>query len=57
MLSHRTEFDAAATDVSEIFISPPEADHGSGSGNYEAVVLSEEPVETVRFRVSAAGRS
>jgi predicted Zn finger-like uncharacterized protein len=36
------EFDAAATDVSEIFISPPEAEHDTGSGNYEAVVLSEE---------------
>jgi predicted Zn finger-like uncharacterized protein len=36
------EFDAAATDVSEIFISPPEAEHDTGSGNYEAVVLGEE---------------
>src|SRR5688572_24234295 len=36
------EFDAAATDVSEIFISPPEAEHDTGSGNYEAVVLSED---------------
>ncbi|MBC8024731.1 MAG: DUF3426 domain-containing protein [Steroidobacteraceae bacterium] len=36
------EFDASATDVSEIFISPPEAEHDTGSGNYEAVVLSEE---------------
>jgi hypothetical protein len=43
------EFDATATDVSEIFISPPEAEHDTGSGNYEAVVLAEEadapPVE------------
>ena len=36
------EFDAAATDVSEIFISPQEAEHDTGSGNYEAVVLAEE---------------
>ena len=33
------EFDAAATDVSEIFIPPSDAEHGTGSGNYEAVVL------------------
>ena len=37
------EFDAVATDVSEIFISPPDAEHDTGSGNYEAVVLAEEP--------------
>jgi predicted Zn finger-like uncharacterized protein len=37
------EFDAAATDVSDIFISPSEAEHDTGSGNYEAVVLAEEP--------------
>jgi predicted Zn finger-like uncharacterized protein len=37
------EFDASATDVSEIFISPPEAEHDTGSGNYEAVVLQVEP--------------
>jgi predicted Zn finger-like uncharacterized protein len=36
------EFDASATDVSEIFIPPPEAEHDTGSGSYEAVVLSEE---------------
>jgi predicted Zn finger-like uncharacterized protein len=36
------EFDAAATDVSEIFISPSEAEQ-TGSGTYEAVVLGEEP--------------
>lgn len=36
------EFDAAATDVSEIFIPPPDDDEGSG--NYEAVVLQEEPI-------------
>jgi predicted Zn finger-like uncharacterized protein len=36
------EFDATSTDVSEIFIPPPEAEHDTGSGNYEAVVLSEE---------------
>ncbi|HUQ09915.1 MAG TPA: zinc-ribbon and DUF3426 domain-containing protein [Steroidobacteraceae bacterium] len=36
------EFDAAATDVSEIFISPSEAEHDTGSGNYEAVVLGDE---------------
>ena len=35
------EFDAAATDVSEIFISPAEAEQ-SGSGTYESVVLGEE---------------
>lgn len=37
------EFDDTATDVSEIFISPSQAEHDSGSGNYEAVVLAEEP--------------
>jgi len=36
------EFDAAATDVSEIFISPSEAENGTTSGNFEAVVLGEE---------------
>jgi predicted Zn finger-like uncharacterized protein len=36
------EFDAAATDVSEIFISADEAEHDTASGNYEAVVLGEE---------------
>jgi predicted Zn finger-like uncharacterized protein len=39
------EFDAAATDVSEIFVSPTEAEHGAGSGNYEAVVLGDEASE------------
>jgi predicted Zn finger-like uncharacterized protein len=43
------EFDARATDVSEIFISPPLAEHDTGSGSYEAIVLAEEsdaaPVE------------
>jgi predicted Zn finger-like uncharacterized protein len=38
------EFDAAATDVSDIFISPSEAEHDTGSGSYEAVVLAEESV-------------
>src|SRR5690349_12486659 len=33
------EFDAAATDVSEIFISPSDDEHDTASGNYEAVVL------------------
>jgi len=37
------EFDATATDVSEIFISPSDEEHDSGSGNYEAVVLQVEP--------------
>jgi len=37
------EFDATATDVSEIFISPSEAEHDTGSGSYEAVVLAVEP--------------
>jgi hypothetical protein len=37
------EFDAAATDVSEIFISPDDAEVGTGSGSFEAVVLGEEP--------------
>jgi predicted Zn finger-like uncharacterized protein len=37
------EFDATATDVSEIFISPSDAEHDSGSGNYEAVVLAVDP--------------
>ena len=36
------EFDATATDVSEIFISPSQAEHDTGSGSYEAVVLAEE---------------
>jgi len=40
------EFDATATDVSEIFISPPEAEHDTASGNYEAVVLAVEPQAT-----------
>ena len=35
------EFDASSTDVSEIFIEPPA--EGEGSGNYETVVLGEEP--------------
>jgi predicted Zn finger-like uncharacterized protein len=35
------EFDATATDVSEIFISPTEAEQ-SGSGTYESVVLGDE---------------
>jgi hypothetical protein len=37
------EFDAAATDVSEIFISPSDAEHDTASGNYEAVVLQIDP--------------
>jgi predicted Zn finger-like uncharacterized protein len=37
------EFDPIATDVSEIFIQPMEAEHDTGSGSYEAVVLAEEP--------------
>ncbi len=37
------EFDDAATDVSEIFISPSQEDYDTGSGSYEAVVLSVEP--------------
>jgi predicted Zn finger-like uncharacterized protein len=37
------EFDAAATDVSEIFISADETEHDTGSGTYEEVVLAEEP--------------
>lgn len=37
------EFDAIATDVSEIFITPSEAEHDTGSGSYESVVLGEEP--------------
>jgi predicted Zn finger-like uncharacterized protein len=36
------EFDGSSTDVSDIFIPPPEAEHDTGSGNYEAVVLAEE---------------
>ncbi len=35
------EFDAAATDVSEIFISPSDAEQ-NGSGTFETVVLAEE---------------
>ena len=37
------EFDAAATDVSDIFVSPSQDEHDTGSGNYEAVVLEVEP--------------
>jgi hypothetical protein len=37
------EFDAAATDVSEIFIAPQDAEHDTGTGTYEEVVLAEEP--------------
>jgi predicted Zn finger-like uncharacterized protein len=36
------EFDAAATDVSDIFISPSEVEHDTVSGNYEAVVLGDD---------------
>lgn len=36
------EFDPAATDVSQIFISPTGNDHDTSSGNYEAVILGEE---------------
>ncbi len=44
------EFDAASTDVSEIFIEPPV--DGEGSGNFETVVLAEEtpaeiPIELI----------
>ena len=37
------EFDAAATDVSDIFVSPSDVEHDTGSGTFEEVVLSEEP--------------
>jgi predicted Zn finger-like uncharacterized protein len=37
------EFDDTSTDVSEIFISPSQAEHDTHSGSYEAVVLAEEP--------------
>ena len=41
------EFDATSTDVSEIFVSPSEAEHDTGSGTFESVVLGEEaPQET-----------
>ena len=36
------EFDDTATDVSEIFISPSQAEHDTTSGSYEAVVMGEE---------------
>lgn len=36
------EFDDTSTDVSEIFVAP-EAERGTGSGSYEAVVLAVEP--------------
>ena len=36
------EFDATATDVSEIFVSPSQDEHDTGSGSYEAVVLEVE---------------
>lgn len=39
------EFDATATDVSEIFVSPSQAEHDTGSGSYEAVVLGVDPPE------------
>jgi hypothetical protein len=52
------EFDASATDVSEIFIPPPEAEHDTGSGNYEAVVLSEEPeAALIEAAIEAANES
>jgi predicted Zn finger-like uncharacterized protein len=41
------EFDAAATDVSEIFVSPSANDTDIGSGSYEAVVLGEEPPQSM----------
>ena len=37
------EFDDTATDVSEIFISPSQAEHDTTSGSYEAVIMGEEP--------------
>jgi predicted Zn finger-like uncharacterized protein len=37
------EFDASATDVSDIFISPEEVEHDTASGNYETVVLGDDP--------------
>ena len=37
------EFDAVATDVSEIFVPPPGSEHDTGSGNYESIVLAVEP--------------
>ena len=37
------EFNATDTDVSEIFISPPQVEHDTGSGSYEAVVLADDP--------------
>jgi predicted Zn finger-like uncharacterized protein len=49
------EFDAAATDVSEIFISPAEEEPGTGSGTFEEVVLAAETepeIETPRFEPS-----
>jgi predicted Zn finger-like uncharacterized protein len=36
------EFDDTSTDVSEIFISPSQAEHDTTSGSYEAVVLGED---------------
>lgn len=39
------EFDPIATDVSEIFIQPPANETDIVSGSYEAVVLSEEPLD------------
>jgi predicted Zn finger-like uncharacterized protein len=51
------EFDATATDVSEIFISPPEAEHDTGSGNYEAIVLAEEGYAPPIEAANDAGQS
>ncbi len=42
------EFDATATDVSDIFVSPSQAEHDTGSGSYEAVVLEVEPADGTR---------
>jgi predicted Zn finger-like uncharacterized protein len=51
------EFDASATDVSDIFISPSEAEHDTGSGSYEAVVLAEESAPQPAVEPEPAGET
>ncbi|MEO8017369.1 MAG: DUF3426 domain-containing protein [Pseudomonadota bacterium] len=47
------EFDASATDVSDIFIPPPEAEHDTGSGSFEEVVLAEESQSILEYQTEA----
>jgi predicted Zn finger-like uncharacterized protein len=47
------EFDASSTDVSDIFVSPSEVEHDTGSGTFESVVLSEESQAEPAFEPEA----